>query len=57
MSRVVIRKGDKVFYTEYDGYFTIVKSNGDRLVIPYCEQPELLRKATRLSNFRWEIPY
>ena len=57
MSRAVIRKGDKVFYTEYDGYFTIVKSNGDRSVIPYCEHPKLMQKATRLSNFRWEIPY
>ena len=55
MSKVLVRKNDQVVYTEYDAYFTIIRGNDNRVFIPYCEQPELMDKATTVSAFRWEI--
>ena len=52
MARFVVRKNDQVVYTEYDAYFTIIRSSGNRVVIPYCEQPELMNKAT-VSKQGW----
>ena len=44
----------KVFYTEYDAYFTIIYSDGSSEQSPYIRRPELKENAESVQAFRFD---
>ena len=55
MARYKVGKNDRIIYTTYDAYFTIIRANGNRVILPMCCQPGLMAHARRVDAFRWEV--